>query len=78
MDDFATLGYFSLHFMLHGILKREIHLLHISRVLIPLAYKANIWSSNILALRCPFFTMVGSKVELWSCGVLNSILPSSV
>ena len=43
----------------------------ISRVLIPLAYKANIWSANILALRYPFFTIIGSKLELWSREVLT-------
>ena len=87
MDDFATLGYFPLHSLLHEILTKEIYLSTpyisskvdaISRVLIPLAYKANIWSSNILALRCPFFTIIGSKLELRSREVLNSILPASV
>ena len=80
MDDFGTLVYFTLHSLLHEILTKEIYLSTpyisskvdaISHVLIPLAYKANIWSANILALRYPFFTIIGSKLELWSREVLT-------
>lgn len=82
MVDFANLGYFPLLFQLPVILRQVVYLIsskvnNISRVLIPIEYKANIWSSRILALIWSFLTITGSKVELLSLSVLKHIFPAS-
>ncbi len=78
MDDFATLGYFPLHFLLHEILMREIHLLHIflQRLILYRAY-SYLWHIRLISvhLRYSLYAVLSSLLlaQSWNYGLVECL-----